>query len=143
MTVVCDMHDLVLVNFAEPHVVALAIRVENVHCNVWSAHFADYSAICSVSDIDSSVLSWSVADKWLCALESMHMVLKNGHYFVLVKVRHPVEESIEVSCWISIKCLTNRVDGYMIANKLELVLIVLEGIYHEILLVTRLMQMYP
>ena len=137
MAVVSDMDDLVLVDLAEPHVVALSICVKDVDCDVWSAHLTDDSTISSVSNIDCSVFSWSVTNKWLCSLEGMYMVLEDGHYFVLIKIWHPMEERIEVSCWISIKRLTNRVDGNVIADKLELILVVLEGIYHEILLVTR------
>ena len=38
MAVVCDMFHSILVNGAQPKIVALAVGFKDIHCYIWTAH---------------------------------------------------------------------------------------------------------
>lgn len=65
------------------------------------------------------------------------MVLENTHDFVFVEVGNPMEESIEISGRITVKCFTSRVDRDMIVDELYLVTIVLERLDHVVFLIPK------
>jgi hypothetical protein len=71
------------------------------------------------------------------------VVLEDRGHFVLVEIGHPVEEGIEVALWVSVEGLADRVDGDVVAHEFELVLVVLEGVDHEVFLISRLGGQYP
>jgi hypothetical protein len=106
VAVVGSVHHPIVVDFTEPHIVALGVSFEDVHGDVWSAQLTDYSSIGAVTNVNCSVLLGSIARQWFSSLECMHMVFEDSHYFVLVKVRHPVEEGVKVALGIAVEGLT-------------------------------------
>jgi hypothetical protein len=62
VAVVGFVFDSVGVDCAQPHVVALGVGIEDVDGDVWMAHFGYYGPVCSIADIDRSVLFRGVAD---------------------------------------------------------------------------------
>jgi len=71
------------------------------------------------------------------------VVLEDSGYLVLVEIGHPVEEGVEVALWVSVEGFADGVDGDVVAHEFELVLVVLERVYHEVFLVSRLGEPYP
>jgi hypothetical protein len=107
MTFIGCMNHLVTVNLTKPHVVALAISVEDIHCDIRITHLTYYCSKCSIPDVNCSIFFGGIADQWFCTLKGMDMVLKNSHHFILVKVRNPMKESIKISGWITVKGLAD------------------------------------
>jgi hypothetical protein len=138
----CVNH-LVTVNLTKPHIVALAVRVEDIHCDIRITHLAYYCSKCSITHVNSSVFFWGIAHQWFCTLKGVDVVFKNSHHFILIEVRHPMEKSIEVPGWITVEGLADGVNGNVVANKFKLILIVLEGINHEVFLIPILCYLYP
>lgn len=73
----------------------------------------------------------------------MNVVFEDSGYFVLVEVRDPVEEGVKITFWAPIEGLTDGVDRNVIADELELILVVFEGVDHEVLLVPKSLNSYP
>lgn len=101
------MHNLVTIDLAEPHVIALAVGVKDINCDIGVTHLSDYGSKSSVSNIHSSIFFGSITDKRFSALKSMYVVLEDSHNFIFIEVRNPVEKSIEITCWISVESLAN------------------------------------
>jgi len=137
------MNHLVLEYLAVPHVITLAVRVKDIHCYVWLTCLSYYRAVCSISHVDCTILFRCVAYEWFSSLKRVHVILKNCHDFVLIEVRYPVEESIEITGRIFVKGLAHRVYWYVVVNKFNFVSILLPFLQHETLLITKLMKKYP
>lgn len=135
MTIKSHVLDSISVDSTEPHIVAFAEGIEDVKCDVRMAHFRNNSSICTVSSVNSTVLFGLIADHRLGSFEGVHMILKSSHNFVLIEVRHPMEEGIQVSCGISVKGFTNRVNRNVIVHKFYLRFVLFEGLDHKIFLV--------
>lgn len=143
MTVIGNMLYSICINCTHPHVVILAPRVEQIHCYVWPTHLAYNSSISTISHIDCSILLGYIANQWLGTFERMHMVLKCSHNFVLIEVRYPMKEGVEVTSRISIEGFTSRIDRHMIVDKLDLILIFFKGIDHIVFLIPIYIDIYP
>jgi hypothetical protein len=140
VAIVGSMDNPVIVDFTQPHIVALAVCIEDINCDIGSAHLGDNCSIGSVANVDCSILSGRVSDQRFCALEGVNMVFEYGHNFILIEVGHPMEESIEITRRITVESLANRINGNMITHEFEFVLVVLKGVDHEIFLKSRLQQ---
>jgi hypothetical protein len=125
---------LVLPNLAYPHVILVQVLLENVHCCVWLARKAKHSSIGPVSHVNRTLIRRLAATDWLRSLERMHVVLENRHYSVLVEKGHPVEESVKEPLRIFVKSLAGTVNWHMIVDKLDLLLIGLEGLLDKLFL---------
>lgn len=66
----------------------------------------------------------------------MHMIFKGCHYFVLIEIRDPMEQSVQVTSRVPIERLTSRIYRNMIVDKLNLISILFESIDHIIFLIS-------
>ena len=137
VAVVGGMDHPILVDLAQPHVVTLVQRVEDLHCDIRRAHLPDDRSVSAIANIYGSVLFGSVAHQGFGPLEGVNVVLEDSGYLVLVEIGHPVEEGVEVALWVSVEGLADGVDGDVVAHEFELVLVFLERVYHEVFLVSR------
>jgi hypothetical protein len=126
VAVIGSVNHFILVDFAQPHVVALGICVKDIHGDVRSAHLSNNGSKCAVSHIYCAVLLGGITNKRFSSLESMNVVFEDSGNFVLVEIGHPVEEGVQISFWTSIKGFANRVDWNVVADELELIPIVFE-----------------
>lgn len=53
----------------------------------------------------------------------MHMILEHSHDFVVIEERYPMKESIQKSLRIPIESLAYTVDGHMVVNKFDRILV--------------------
>jgi hypothetical protein len=99
------MNHLVFEYFAVPHVVIGAVFGKYIHCYVRQAHLVCNCTIGTIAYVDGAVLFRGIADEGFSSLERVHVIFKDGHYFVLIEVRYPMEESIQITGRIPVKCL--------------------------------------
>lgn len=64
------------------------------------------------------------------------MVFKGCHYFVLIEIGDPMEQSVQVTSRVPIERLTSRIYRNMIVDKLNLISILFESIDHIIFLIS-------
>ena len=143
VVVVGDMFHSVLIDGAQPKIVAPAVGLEDIHCYIGFAHLWYEGSVGSIPHIYCSVLARLVASHGFGSFEGMYMILEYCHDFEFIEVGYPVEEGIEVSGGISVEGLAGWVDGNVIIGKFDFVPVGLKGTDHELFLVPEYHQTYP
>ena len=141
--VISPVLNLILCDFCQPEVVFLGIRIENIHSYVRFTHFLNNRSICTVSHINSTILSWIASDQGFSSFEGMNMILKGCHYVIFVELWNPMEKSVQETSWISIESFTYTVNWHMVVDKLDFIFVGFKRVDHKFFLVSKIRIILP
>ena len=142
LRVISPMLNLILCDFSQPKVVFLGIGIENIHGDVRFTHFWNNCSICTISHINSTILSWIASDQRFGSFEGMNVVFKGRHHVIFVELRNPMEKSVQETSWISIECFTYTVNWHMVVDELYFILVGFKRVNHEFLLVSKIAKFF-
>ena len=94
MIVIGDMFNSILLDGAQPKIIALAVSLENIHCYIGFTNLGYEGSVGSIPNIHCSVLAGLVADYGFDPFEGMHVGLEDSNNFEFIEVGYPVEGGV-------------------------------------------------